>query len=159
MTAAVTPARACGAPAVVDGVDLDVVAAAVRRCAAVDDLCTGLPPGVVSYLPGRRVTGVQVGRDHVVVSVRAQWGVAAAEVARQVRIALATLTGSRRVDVVIADLAGAAEDTRCLPLRPGRPGHEVSQWTTSSGAGQPGVPISGPVTPTMAAIPPRSAPD
>jgi hypothetical protein len=95
-------------PAVVDGVDVDAVAAAARGCAAVDDLCPGAWGGVVCYLPGRQVPGVRVASDHVAVSVRSRWGTPAAELARQVRAALAPLTGARRIDVVIADVADPA---------------------------------------------------
>lgn len=104
MPAAPSPASS----ALVDGVDLDAVAAAVRHCPAIDDLYSGSRAEVVSYLPGRRVAGVRVAADHVVISVRGRWGVPVPELARQVRFALAALVGSRRVDVVIADLADAA---------------------------------------------------
>jgi hypothetical protein len=86
-------------------VDVDAVADAARRCPAVDRLCSGSWGGVVSYLPGREVPGVRVAPDHVVVSVCSRWGVPAAELARQVRVALAPLTGARRIDVVVADVA------------------------------------------------------
>ena len=102
-------------PAVVDGVDVDAVASAARGCAAVDALCSGAWGAVACYLPGRQVPGVRVASDHVAVSVRSRWGMPAAELARQVRVALAPLTGARRIDVVIADVAGpaaAAELTR-----------------------------------------------
>ena len=95
------------APAVVDGVDLDAVAAAARSCAAVDDLCPGPWGGVVTYLPGRQVPGVRVASDHVVISVRGRWGVPASELAGQVRAAVTGLVGGRRVDLVVADLADA----------------------------------------------------
>ena len=136
------------AAAVVDGVDVDAVAAAARGCAAVDDLCSGAWGGVVSYLPGRQVPGVRVARDHVVVSVCSRWGVPAAELARQVRAVLAPLTGKRRIDVVVADVADppAAEPS------------EVEPWMTSSTARLPGAPSSGLVTPTGAAIPRPSLP-
>jgi hypothetical protein len=96
---------AAPAGAVAEGVDLDAVADAARGCPAVDRLCSGAWGGVVSYLPGRQVPGVRVARDHVVVSVRSRWGVPAAELARQVRVVLAPLTGARRIDVVVADVA------------------------------------------------------
>jgi hypothetical protein len=96
---------AAPAAAVVEGVDVDAVAAAARACPAVDRLCSGPWGGVVSYLPGREVPGVRVACDLVVVSVCSRWGVPAAELARQVRAALAPLTGARRVDVVVADVA------------------------------------------------------
>ena len=60
MTGPVPPAGSYVRAAVVDGVDLDAVAAAARSCAAVDDLCSGAWGGVVSYLPGRQVAGVNV---------------------------------------------------------------------------------------------------
>ena len=62
--------------------------------------------GVVSYLPGRQVAGVRVASDHVLISVRGRWGVPVAEMARQVRTAVAGLVGLRRVDLEVADLAG-----------------------------------------------------
>jgi hypothetical protein len=102
----ITPAAGSNvAGAVVDGIDLDAVAAAARACPAVDDLCSGPWGGVVSYLPGRQVAGVRVASDHVVISVRGRWGVPVAELARQVRAALAALFAPRRVDIVVADLS------------------------------------------------------
>jgi hypothetical protein len=136
--------------AVVEGVDVDAVAAAARGCAAVDRLCSGAWGGVVSYLPGREVPGVRVARDHVVVSVRSLWGVPAAELARQVRVALAPLTGARRIDVVVADVA----DPPATAAEPS----EVEPWMTSSTGGPHGAPSSGLVTPTGAAIPRPSLP-
>ena len=59
MTEPVSRQKADGG-GVVDGVDLDAVAAAVRSCPAIDDLSSGPWGGVVSYLPGRQVAGVRV---------------------------------------------------------------------------------------------------
>jgi hypothetical protein len=103
------PATGAAGPAaaVVDGVNVDSVATAVRGCPAVDDLAAGPWGGVVSYLPGRQVPGVRVTDDRLVVSVRSRWGVPAAELARQVRRAVAPLAGARPVDVVVADIADA----------------------------------------------------
>src|SRR5580693_1246789 len=64
--------------AVIDGVDVDAVAAAVTGCEGVATLDGGPFGEVASYLPGRRVTGVVVGDG--------------------------PLTGHRPVDVVIADI-------------------------------------------------------
>ena len=97
------------AQAVIDGVDLDAVAAAVRGCPAIDDLSSGPWGGVVSYLPGRQVAGLRVASDHVLISVRGRWGVPVAEMARQVRTAVAGLVGPRRVDLEVADLAGVGK--------------------------------------------------
>lgn len=137
--------------AVIDGVDLDAVAAAVRSCPAIDDLSPGPWGGVVSYLPGRQLAGLRVASDHVLISVRGRWGVPVAEMARQVRTAVAGLVGSRRVDLEVADLAGVPGEAP-----PGGPGEEVSSWPTSSPGSGPGVSSSAPITPTVAATPPRS---
>jgi len=150
MTGPVPPAGSHLAAAVVDGVDLDAVVAAVRGCAAVDDLCPGNWGGVVSYLPGRQVAGVRVTSDHVVISVRGRWGFPVSEMAAQVRAAVTGLVGPRRVDVVVADLA-AADATPA-----GVHGEEVSWWTATSPGGVCGASSSAPITPTTAAIPPLS---
>ena len=136
------------APAVIDGVDLDAVAAAVRGCPAIDDLSPGPWGGVVSYLPGRQLAGVRVASDHVLISVRGRWGVPVTEMARQVRAAVAGLVGPRRVDLEVADLAGVPGETPA-----GEPREEVSSWPTSSPGGGPGASSSAPSTPTGAAIP------
>jgi len=137
--------------AVVDGVDLDAVAAAARSCAAVDDLCPGPWGGVVSYLPGRQVAGVRVTHDHVVISVRGRWGVPVSELAGQVRAAVTGLVGPRRVDVVVADLA---EPDAQAPA--GVHGEGVISWTPSSPGEVSGASSSAPITPTAAVTPPHS---
>ena len=152
MTGPVPPAGSHLAAAVVDGVDLDAVAAAARSCAAVDDLCPGPWGGVVSYLPGRQVAGVRVAHDHVVISVRGRWGVPVSELAGQVRAAVTRLVGAA---------AGRRRRGRSgrTPMRQapaGVHGEEVSSWTTSSPGGVPGASSSAPITPTAAAIPPPS---
>jgi hypothetical protein len=152
---------AVGAPwasAVVDGVDIDAVAAAARSCEGVDDLCPGPWGGVVSYLPGRQVAGVRIESDHVVISVRGRWGVPVAELARQVRAAVAGLVAPRRVDVVVADLADADSEAPAGLPAPGMHGDEVSSWTTSSAGGLPGASTFAPITPTTAVIPRPSSP-
>ena len=111
------------ADGVVDGVDVDRVAAAVAACPAVARL-TGGTSGLGTYLPGRRVLGVVVresvgpGPATVEVHVVARYGPAMGEVARQVRIALAALIPGHPVDVIIDDV-----DTEPPPLRftPGAP--------------------------------------
>lgn len=57
-----------------------------------------------TYLPGRRIEGVQVDEHRVIVHLVAVFGITVAEVAASVRQALAGLTGDRRLDVVIEDL-------------------------------------------------------
>jgi hypothetical protein len=163
-----------GAVGVVDGVDLDAVATAVGGCGGVADLYFGPFGGVVSYLPGRQVRGVRVTPDHVVISVRARWGVPATELARQVRAALAALVGPRRVDIVVADVsepeglkrpAGEREtpvSEATAIAQGGLPAagvrrDEGSSWTTSRrGDDVPGASSSAPIIPTMGAIPPPS---
>jgi hypothetical protein len=151
MTEPVPPARSHVTAAVVDGVDLDAVAAAARSCAAVDDLCSGSWGGVVSYLPGRQVAGVRVTDDHVVISVRARWGVPVSELAGQVRAAVTGLVAPRRVDVVVADLAES--DAKALA---GVHGEEVTSWKTASPGGVSGASSSAPIIPTAAVTPPPS---
>jgi hypothetical protein len=158
MTGLIPPAGSLAAPAVVDGVDLDAVAAAARSCAAVDDLCPGPWGGVVSYLPGRQVAGVRVAADHVVISVRGRWGIPVSDLAGQVQAAVRRLVALRRIDIVVADLTepGAeAPDGRGRPAAAAH-GDEVSPWTSNPGAGWPGGSSSAPITPTTAAIPPLS---
>ena len=146
MTGPVPPAENHLKAAVVDGVDLDAVAAAARGCPAVDDLCPGPWGGVVSYLPGREVPGVRVAHDHVVISVRGRWGVPVIELAGQVRAAVTGLAGPRRVDVVVADLA---EPDAQAPA--GMRGEEVTSWRASSPGEVSGASSSAPITPTAAA--------
>lgn len=91
--------------AVVDGVDLDAVATAVRACSAVADLYTGpTAESVATYLPGRRISGLKLARDAVTIQVRSLWDVPAVRVAEQIRPAVRPYVGGRRIDVVIADL-------------------------------------------------------
>jgi len=148
MTGPKFPAEGQVAAGVVDGVDVDAVAAAARGCAAVDDLCSGAWGGVVSYLPGRQVAGVRVTRDHVVISVRARWGIPVSELAAQIRAAVTSLVAPRRVDVVVADLA---EPGARAPA--GAHGEEGTPWRTASPGGVPGASSSAPTTPTTVVTP------
>jgi hypothetical protein len=97
------------ADGVVEGVDVDRVAAAVAACPAVARLTGGIS-GRGTYLPGRRVPGVVVRESAgptpptVEVHVVAHSGPAMGEVARQVRAALAALIPGSPVDVIIDDL-------------------------------------------------------
>lgn len=151
MTGPVPPAGSHVTAAVIDGVDLDAVAAAARGCVAVDDLCSGSWGGVVSYLPGREVAGVRVTHDHVVISVRGRWGVPVIELAGQVRAAVTGLVAPRRVDVVVADLA---ESDAKAPA--GVYGEEVTSWRATSPGEVSGASSSAPITPTAAVTPPPS---
>jgi hypothetical protein len=90
--------------AVIDGIDVDAVAAVVRECAGVSRLDGGRYGEVTTYLPGRTVPGVTVGGGRVRVQVRSAWGTEAPLLAAVLTAALAPLTGNRPVDVVIADI-------------------------------------------------------
>jgi hypothetical protein len=143
---AVRPRGTTAVSAVVDGVDLDAVAAAARGCPAIDDLSAGAWGGVVSYLPGRQVAGVRIASDHVVISVRGRWGIPVGEMARQVRTAVGPLVTPRRVDLIVADLAEFPGEAS-----PGGQQEEVGSWTTSRPGGGPAASSSAPITPTAAA--------
>ncbi len=90
--------------ALVDGIDIDAVAALVRGCAGVSALDGGPFGEVTSYLPGRTVPGVAVDDNRIRVQVRSKWGVPASDVAALITAALAPLAGPRAVDVAIADV-------------------------------------------------------
>ena len=90
--------------AVIDGVNVDAVARAVRDCAGVSGLDGGQYGEVATYLPGRTVQGVVIGGGRVRVQVRSMWGVEAPPLAALITTVLAPLTGRRPVDVVIADI-------------------------------------------------------
>jgi hypothetical protein len=119
------PADTWPAPAVIDGIDVDAVAAAVRGCGGVSALDGGPYGQVASYLPGRKVIGVVVGDDRITVQVRSRWGIPAPDLAAWITVALARLTGRRRIDVVIADIddpPGAPEGMAAAGTpRSGRP--------------------------------------
>ncbi|WP_200799982.1 hypothetical protein [Jatrophihabitans endophyticus] len=145
-------------PELVDGVDVDAVAAAVRGCAGVADLAEGPAGSVVSYLPGRRVAGVHVAADHVVAQVRLEWGATVPDVAGRIRVAVAPAVGARRVDVVVADVdspPGWDDETPDAPDDRSTGRNEASTWTTAPGAAH-AAPSSASTTPTGAEIRPPS---
>ncbi|MEV4467650.1 hypothetical protein AB0J51_29000 [Micromonospora echinofusca] len=89
--------------AVVDGVDVDLVAAAVRGCPAVADLVGGSPSGAATYLPGRRIDGITVTDGAVLIQVRSRWEPATA-LAAQIRRAAGAVAPLHRLDVIVADI-------------------------------------------------------
>lgn len=97
-------AVAGGSDAIVDGVDVDAVAVAIQECAGVSALDGGPYHEVATYLPGRAVDGVIVADGRVQVQVRSRWGVEAPLLATLIKTILTPLTGSRPVDVTIADI-------------------------------------------------------
>lgn len=150
-------------PVLVDGVDVDAVAAAVRSCPAVDDLDGGRLGGVATYLPGRRVPGIRIEDDRIEVHVRGIWDQPVGVIADQVRSALVTLIGGRVIDVVLTDVAEpgraraqlppSAEPASTAVLADGT----VEGWTTPSApAGPSGGNSSAATIPTAAEIRPTS---
>jgi hypothetical protein len=107
-------------PAVIDGIDIDAVAAAVRGCAGVAGLDGGQFGEVASYLPGRKVEGIVVSGGRVTVQIRSQWAVPVPELAALIRAVLVPLTGHRPVDVVIADIDPPGMPPPRAPAGPGR---------------------------------------
>ncbi|CAM3011173.1 Asp23/Gls24 family envelope stress response protein [Saccharomonospora xinjiangensis] len=98
----------------VDGVDVDAVAAAAVACRGVTglegDAAGPAQAPVVSYLPGRTVAGVRVERERVIVQITAEWGVAVPELGRCVQAAAAPHVAGRRVDVIVARLSGVPSE-------------------------------------------------
>jgi hypothetical protein len=118
----VPPADTAARSAVIDGIDVDAVAAAVRACSGVSGLDGGPFSGVASYLPGRKVEGIVVRDGRVIVQVRSRWGVPAPELAVMITAMLAPLTGNRPVDLVIADIDDPpGAPTPGVPPGPGLP--------------------------------------
>jgi hypothetical protein len=153
-------------PALVDGVDVDAVAAAVRGCPAVDDLDGGRLGEVATYLPGRRVAGVRISEDRIELHVRGVWDQPVARIAEQIRVVLASLSAGRAIDVVLTDVAEPGQAKAQLPtsaieaattVPPVLPDGTVEGWTTPSGAaGLSGGSSSATITPTAAEIRPSS---
>lgn len=160
--------------AVVNGVDVDALAAAVRSCAGVDDLDRGPLGSVATYLPGRQLLGIRIGSDRVTLQVRGKWDVPVGELAAQIRLAVAPLVAGRTVDIIVADLADPAPPH-------GAPQAQDAQHSSQAAAiGQEGLvssaaednnelwmttntadaPVAGsssaPITPTEAVTPPSS---
>jgi len=73
----------------------------------VADLHIGAFGEVATYLPGRRVEGVQIRTDHCSVHIVLYWGSPVLETADRVRSAVSPLVGTR-VDVTVEDVVPAA---------------------------------------------------
>ena len=138
--------------ALVDGIDVEAVATAVRGCPAVDDLDGGRLGGVATYLPGRRVPGIRIDETRIEVHVRGLWNQPASLIAQQIRTALATLSGGKVIDVVLTDIAAPPTATPSAPAD-----GTVEPWTSASATGAPsGGSSSGATIPTEAEIRPNS---
>jgi hypothetical protein len=90
--------------AIVDGIDVDAVASAVRACPGVSDLVDGRFGDATTYLPGRRVAGIAVKGETVKVSVRAKWGVPASDLLDQITAVLVPSLADRRIELVVAEI-------------------------------------------------------
>jgi hypothetical protein len=93
---------------------VEEVAAAVLRCPAVARLHGGRFNAISSYLPGRRVIGVAVTPAGVTVGVVGRYPAPVAEIASQVRAAVATVVPGAAVTVAVEDLDTADVDARGL---------------------------------------------
>lgn len=101
---------------IVDGVNVDELAAAAAGCPGVAGLYAGRFGEIGSYLPGRRVAGVEVGRDAVTIQVRSRWNVTASDLLRQISTVTAGRTGGRSLRVVMADIEDPAEPWSASPV-------------------------------------------
>ena len=101
--------------AVIDGVDVEALAAALRSCRGVDDLDDGRWGSVATYLPNRRqLNGIRVDDDRLTVQVRSTWGVPVHELAALVRAAATPFVGGHIVDLIVSDVS----DPNPLRLHP-----------------------------------------
>jgi hypothetical protein len=90
---------------------VDAVAAATLACPAVVGMHPGGTRFVATYLPGRRVVGVRVDEDRVLVSVVLASRASVQKLETQVRGALAPLVEGREVDVHVADVDTGQEES------------------------------------------------
>jgi hypothetical protein len=99
-----------GDHAVVAGVDVDQVAAAVSACPLVAGLVAGDHGTAATLLPGRRVVGIRIGLRsggpaRISVTVAARYGAPLSRLIDQVRDAVAVRAPGHPVDVDVADVA------------------------------------------------------
>ncbi|WP_018332690.1 hypothetical protein [Actinomycetospora chiangmaiensis] len=97
------------APAVIGGLDVDRVAAAVQACPLVAGLHPGLHGSVATLLPGRRVPGIRVVESDgravgLEIAVAAPYGAVLARVGEQVRAAVAPVAPGVPAEVTVADV-------------------------------------------------------
>lgn len=89
----------------------DRIAVAVDAVPGVAGRDGGTAGEVATYLPGRRVTGVRIGRyDRIEVHIVVAYGAEVFAVAEAVRTVVAGLIGAEPVDVVVADIAAPGGD-------------------------------------------------
>jgi uncharacterized alkaline shock family protein YloU len=115
--------------------DADAISAAVLTCPSVAGLSGGLAGEVATYLPGRRVAGVRTEPGSAEVHVIARYGPPLADIAAEVRRAVAAVVpGLSTVNVVVADVQDpfAPEPEPALPVLP--PAGAVPTVTTDATA-------------------------
>jgi hypothetical protein len=123
--------------ALIDGIDVDAVAAAVTACPGVSALFGGRGDAIATYLPGRRVPGVEVQPSTVTIHVRSRWGIPAPQLLTQIGTAISPLLRGHRLEVVVADIDDAeppALPEKVTPLAP------VAQETVSLPGPEPALP-------------------
>jgi hypothetical protein len=106
----VPPQDLTQADALLGGVDVDAIAAAVRAMPSVAGLHPGRFGEVTTYLPRRRVAGVRVSDQAVRVGVVIHFPTTAAEAGQAVRRAIAGHSADLTVEVMIADVVLPGDD-------------------------------------------------
>jgi len=87
-----------------DQSEADAIVDAVRACTTVADLSGGLAGEVATYLPGRRISGVQIRDEGVIVHVIGRYGPTVNAIAAEVTTAVTSVVGPVEVWVRIDDL-------------------------------------------------------
>ena len=116
--------------AIIDGVDVDSVAAAVTACPGVSALFGGRGDTIASYLPGRRVPGVEVSGGTVVITVRSRWDTTAPDLLTQISTAVSPMLHGKRLQIIMADIDDP-ESTQTFSSAPALP-HPVTPVSTVS---------------------------
>lgn len=90
----------------------ELVAAAVTAHPAVARLDGGVFGAIATYLPGRRLVGVRLGRgdEAVEVAVVLHLGSPIPAVVRELRAEVSALCGGATVDITVADIAIPADE-------------------------------------------------
>jgi len=100
-------------------VDADVLAAVALACPAVAALHLGGTRFVATYFAGRRVVGVRVDEERVLLSVVLARGASVETLEKQVRGSLASLVGGRAIDVHVADVETGVHTVSDMAEEPG----------------------------------------
>lgn len=99
---------------------VELIAVAVLACPAVAALHAGPFGQTTTYLPGRRVVGVTMSPDEIVVGVVGRYPASVAVIAAEVRAAVDLIVPLVPVSVIIEDLAlpCSARPPLATPLAP-----------------------------------------